>query len=50
MCCIDCRNQKFVLYPTKNFYVQGNQDNRHWRTFSPTLNGGGGGVNDVERL
>ena len=29
MCCIDCRNQKLVLNPTKIFYVEGNQENRH---------------------
>ena len=28
MCCIDCRNQKRELNPTKIFYVQGNQENR----------------------
>ena len=29
MCCIDCRNQKCVLDPTKILHVQGNQKNRH---------------------
>ena len=55
MCCIDCRNQKLVLNPTKIFYVKDNQENRHR---SPTLadifpdpeTGGGGGVNDIESL
>ena len=29
MCCIDCRNQKCVLNPTRISNIQGNQENRH---------------------
>ena len=52
MCCIDCRNQKRVLNPTKIFCVQGNQENKHrCATLADTFSDPEtGGVNDVERL